>query len=78
MSAKRNLMTAGTNLLVVMLIFFVGNVVARGTERGPDALAVSSDSKRLAFVGPTEYIVTIMDARSLDEVQKWVLQMNRF
>ncbi|XP_062848748.1 WD repeat-containing protein 90 [Trichomycterus rosablanca] len=46
----------------------LGNVVARGTERGPDALAVSSDSNSLAFVGPTEYTVTIMDARSLDEV----------
>ncbi|XP_060777132.1 WD repeat-containing protein 90 isoform X2 [Neoarius graeffei] len=46
----------------------LGNTVARGTNRGPDALAVSSDSKRLAFVGPTEYIVTIMDAHSLDEL----------
>ncbi|MEQ2158127.1 hypothetical protein GOODEAATRI_009044, partial [Goodea atripinnis] len=45
-----------------------GNVVARGTERAPDALAVSSDSSRLAFVGPSSYIVTIADARSLDEL----------
>ncbi|MED6241311.1 hypothetical protein ATANTOWER_008505 [Ataeniobius toweri] len=44
------------------------NVVARGTERAPDALAVSSDSSRLAFVGPSSYIVTIADARSLDEL----------
>ncbi|XP_056222733.1 WD repeat-containing protein 90 [Seriola aureovittata] len=44
------------------------NVVARGTERAPDALAVSSDSRCLAFVGPSEYIVTIADARSLDEL----------
>uniref|UniRef100_A0A3B4ZIF7 WD repeat domain 90 n=1 Tax=Stegastes partitus TaxID=144197 RepID=A0A3B4ZIF7_9TELE len=44
------------------------NVVARGTERAPDALSVSSDSRCLAFVGPSEYIVTIADARSLDEV----------
>lgn len=43
-------------------------MVVRGTDRGPDALAVSSDSKRLAFVGPSEYTVTITDARSLDEV----------
>lgn len=43
-------------------------MVARGTDRGPDALAVSSDSKRLAFVGPTEYTVTVADAHSLDEV----------
>ncbi|CAN9508568.1 unnamed protein product [Ophioblennius macclurei] len=44
------------------------NVVARGTERAPDALAVSSDSRRLAFVGPSEYVVTVADARSLDEL----------
>ncbi|XP_039991620.1 WD repeat-containing protein 90 isoform X3 [Xiphias gladius] len=44
------------------------NVVARGTERSPDALTVSSDSRCLAFVGPSEYIVTIADARSLDEL----------
>lgn len=45
-----------------------GNVVARGTERAPDTLTVSSDSCCLAFVGPSEYIVTIADSRSLDEV----------
>ncbi|KAM3592554.1 uncharacterized protein V6R79_021158 [Siganus canaliculatus] len=44
------------------------NVVAKGTERAPDALTVSSDSRCLAFVGPTEYIVTIADSRSLDEL----------
>lgn len=42
--------------------------MARGTERAPDALSVSSDSRSLAFVGPSQYIVTIADARSLDEV----------
>uniref|UniRef100_A0A8C9YSR5 WD repeat-containing protein 90 n=1 Tax=Sander lucioperca TaxID=283035 RepID=A0A8C9YSR5_SANLU len=45
-----------------------GNVVARGTERAPDALAVSSDSRCLAFIGPSEYIVTIADSQSLDEL----------
>ncbi|KAF7661567.1 hypothetical protein LDENG_00259130 [Lucifuga dentata] len=44
------------------------NLVAQGTERAPDALTVSSDSRCLAFVGPSEYIVTIADARSLDEL----------
>lgn len=42
--------------------------MARGSEHAPDALAVSRDSCCLAFVGPSEYIVTIADARSLDEV----------
>ncbi|KAE8284342.1 WD repeat-containing protein 90 [Larimichthys crocea] len=50
------------------VIRVVCNVVARGTERAPDALAVSSDSRCLAFVGPTEYIVTIADSHSLDEL----------
>lgn len=43
-------------------------MVARGSERAPDALALSSDSSQLAFVGPTEYVVTIADPRTLDEV----------
>lgn len=43
-------------------------MVAAGTERAPDTLSVSSDSSCLAFVGPTEYIVTIADSKSLDEV----------
>uniref|UniRef100_A0A7N8XKJ2 WD repeat domain 90 n=1 Tax=Mastacembelus armatus TaxID=205130 RepID=A0A7N8XKJ2_9TELE len=38
------------------------------TDRAPDALTVSNDSRCLAFVGPSEYIVTIADARSLDEL----------
>ncbi|XP_019939112.2 WD repeat-containing protein 90 isoform X1 [Paralichthys olivaceus] len=50
------------------VIRVVCNVVARGTERAPDALTVRSDSSCLAFVGPSEYIVTIADARSLDEL----------
>ncbi|XP_016518793.1 WD repeat-containing protein 90 isoform X1 [Poecilia formosa] len=44
------------------------SVVARGTERAPDALAVSGDSSRLAFVGPTPHVITVADARSLDEL----------
>ncbi|XP_076008450.1 WD repeat-containing protein 90 [Genypterus blacodes] len=44
------------------------NVVAKGTERAPDALTLSSNSRRLAFVGPSEYIVTIADAQTLDEL----------
>ncbi|XP_030626042.1 WD repeat-containing protein 90 [Chanos chanos] len=46
----------------------LGNVVARGTERGPDAMAISSDGDRLAFVGPSEFTVTVMAARSLEEL----------
>uniref|UniRef100_A0A3Q1IQX2 WD repeat-containing protein 90 n=1 Tax=Anabas testudineus TaxID=64144 RepID=A0A3Q1IQX2_ANATE len=50
------------------VIRVVCNVAAQGTERAPDALTVSSDSRCLAFVGPSEYIVTVADARSLDEL----------
>ncbi|XP_068121067.1 WD repeat-containing protein 90-like, partial [Hyperolius riggenbachi] len=46
----------------------LGNVVCKSSERGPLALCVTRDGKLLAFVGPTEFTVTIMDARSLDEL----------
>lgn len=42
--------------------------IARGDIYGPNAISVSSDSRRICFVGPTEFTVTIMDARTLDEV----------
>ncbi len=45
-------------------------MVAWSVNRGPDTLAVSSDSRCLAIVGPTEYIVTIMEAQSLNEVHQ--------
>lgn len=44
-------------------------MVAGGTERASDTLTVSSDSRCLAFVGPTQYIVTIADSKSLEEVR---------
>uniref|UniRef100_A0A670JZN3 WD repeat-containing protein 90 n=1 Tax=Podarcis muralis TaxID=64176 RepID=A0A670JZN3_PODMU len=37
-------------------------------DHGPDALSVSGDGRLLAFVGPSKYIVTLMDAYSLDEL----------
>ncbi|XP_053327870.1 WD repeat-containing protein 90 [Spea bombifrons] len=46
----------------------LGNVVCKDADRGPQALALSTDGRLLAFVGPSEYTVTIMDARSLDEL----------
>ncbi|XP_016889554.1 WD repeat-containing protein 90 isoform X2 [Cynoglossus semilaevis] len=50
------------------VIRVVCNAVARGIKRAPDALTVSSDGRCLAFVGPSEYIVTIADASCLDEL----------
>uniref|UniRef100_A0A671RFH1 WD repeat-containing protein 90-like n=1 Tax=Sinocyclocheilus anshuiensis TaxID=1608454 RepID=A0A671RFH1_9TELE len=50
------------------VVCVLSNVVAWSVNRGPDTLAVSSDSRCLALVGPTEYIVTIMEAQSLNEL----------
>ncbi|KAM4697701.1 WD repeat-containing protein 90 [Rhinophrynus dorsalis] len=46
----------------------LGNVVCKDSERSPSALSLSCDGRLLAFVGPSEYTVTVMDARSLDEL----------
>uniref|UniRef100_A0A663LQT0 WD repeat-containing protein 90 n=1 Tax=Athene cunicularia TaxID=194338 RepID=A0A663LQT0_ATHCN len=46
----------------------LGNVVAQDAESGPDALVVSGDNHLLAFVGPSKYVVTVMEACSLDEL----------
>ncbi|XP_055662481.1 WD repeat-containing protein 90 isoform X3 [Falco peregrinus] len=46
----------------------LGNVVAQDTGSSPDALVVSGDSRLLAFVGPSQYVVTVMEACSLDEL----------
>ncbi|KAM9015938.1 WD repeat-containing protein 90 isoform 1-T1 [Ara ararauna] len=46
----------------------LGNVVARDAGSSPDVLVVSGDSHLLAFVGPSKYVVTVMEACSLDEL----------
>lgn len=46
------------------------NTVVRGERFAPDVLAVSRDSQRLAVIGPSEYLVTVMDSRTLDEVSE--------
>ncbi|KAJ8318923.1 hypothetical protein KUTeg_004014 [Tegillarca granosa] len=50
------------------LLRLLGNTVARGSRHGPDVLAVSPDGRRMAFIGPSEFLVTVVDAKSLDEV----------
>ena len=50
------------------LLRLLGNVAARGERFCPDALAVSPDGRRVVFIGPTEYTVTVVDSKSLDEV----------
>lgn len=49
-------------------------MVARDAGSGPDALVLSGDSRLLAFVGPSKYVVTVMEACSLDEVPAGSLQ----
>ncbi|XP_039934861.1 WD repeat-containing protein 90 isoform X5 [Hirundo rustica] len=46
----------------------LGNVVARDAGSGVDTLVLSGDSRLLAFVGPSKYVVTVMEACSLDEL----------
>jgi hypothetical protein len=44
------------------------NVVCQDACLNPNILAVSEDSRLLAFVGPSKYTVTVMESASLDEV----------
>ncbi|XP_054849422.1 WD repeat-containing protein 90 isoform X2 [Eublepharis macularius] len=46
----------------------LANVVSQDADHGPDALSVSANGHLLAFVGPSKYVVTLMDAYSLDEL----------
>ncbi|XP_007499277.1 WD repeat-containing protein 90 isoform X1 [Monodelphis domestica] len=46
----------------------LSNVVCQDSELGSNILAVNGNSCLLAFVGPSKYTVTIMDASSLDEL----------
>ena len=50
------------------LLRVLANTVARGDQYGPNAITVNPDSKTIAFVGPSEFTVSIVNARSLDEV----------
>ena len=46
----------------------LGNTVAKGEGFGPCALSVCESGERLAFIGPLESTVTLLDAETLDEV----------
>lgn len=52
------------------LLRLLGNIVALGVKRAPEAFAVSPDGKSVAFVGPTDFIVTVVNATSLDEIMR--------
>ena len=40
-------------------------MVAKGSHRGPDAVQASRDSRLIAFAGPTEHCVTVLDTTTL-------------
>nr|XP_045017712.1 WD repeat-containing protein 90 isoform X1 [Jaculus jaculus] len=44
------------------------NVIYQNDHPNPNTLAVSGDSRRLAFVGPSKCTVTVMESASLDEL----------
>ncbi|RUS87769.1 hypothetical protein EGW08_004515 [Elysia chlorotica] len=46
----------------------IAGLVARGDKFAPQALVVSPCGRRVAFVGPTDFTVTIADAMGLDEL----------
>ena len=50
------------------VIRVLANTVHHGDLHGPCALTISPDGLRLAFVGPTQYTVSVVDGKSLDEV----------
>ncbi len=50
----------------------LANTVAKGEVYGPRALSVSQGGQRLAFIGPLDSTVSVLDAESLDEVSRGV------
>ena len=56
------------------MVRVMGNTVAKGEGRGPKALALSEDGSRLAFIGPMEFTVTVLDAHTMDEVNKFAFR----
>lgn len=51
-----------------LLCAAAANTVYQDGRPNPSILAVSGDSCRLAFVGPSKCMVTVMESASLDEV----------
>ncbi|XP_056017616.1 WD repeat-containing protein 90-like isoform X2 [Ostrea edulis] len=50
------------------LLRLLANTVVRSERLGPEAIAVSPDGRRVAFIGPSEFTVCVVDAKSLSEV----------
>ena len=54
------------------LMRLLTNAVARGDAHSPNTLTISSDGRHLAFVGPTDFTISVLDAKSLDEVHNMI------
>lgn len=50
------------------LLRLVSNIMAKGEELGPRALTLNQDGSRLAFIGPHNFTITVLEAESLTEV----------
>ena len=55
------------------LIRLLPNALARLDEYTANTIAVDNDGRRLACIGPSEFVITVFDARSLDEVRRFCL-----
>ena len=53
----------------------LANTVAKGEGFGPKALSVSEGGGKLAFIGPLDSTITVLDAHTLDEVSSQCLLM---
>ena len=51
----------------------LANTVAKGEGFGPRALSVSEGGGKLAFIGPLDSTITVLDAHTLDEVSSLCL-----
>ena len=50
------------------LIRLLPNAVARLEDVSFNAIVIDDNGKRLACIGPSEFVINVFDARSLDEV----------
>ena len=50
------------------LIRLLPNALAKLDEHSAQTMVVDSNGRRLACIGPSEFVITVFDARSLDEV----------
>lgn len=53
------------NKTSLLLMKSIKHIVAKGSHRGPAAIQASRDSRLIAFVGPTEHCVSVMESDTL-------------